>query len=271
MVNLLAFLLLLSYGAGSIHCSAVSHGNRTDVHSLLEFKAATNDPTGALRSWDRSVHYCNWTGVVCSSLKPGRVAALILPGQSLSGEITPSLGNLTYLKIINLSFNGFSGQLPPLNQLRELISLDLSSNSFQGIIPDSLTNCSNLKLLNLASNGFSGQLTPLNQLRELVELALRNNSFQGIIPDSLTNCSKLQTIDLSRNMLEGPIPTKIGSLYNLLGMDLSRNNLTGVIPPSMGNATVRLRIVALLSKPYLIGIGFVCLHYIYVIGHPFEG
>ncbi|XBI58863.1 hypothetical protein VPH35_040027 [Triticum aestivum] len=229
MVMLLAFLLLLYYGAGNIHCSRVNYGNITDMLSLLDFKAATNDPTDALRSWNRSVHYCN--------RYPGRVAALQLPGKSLSGEITPSLGNLTFLKILDLSSNGFSGQLTPLNQLHELVILDLSTNSFQGIIPDSLTNCSNLKLLNLSSNGFSGQLTPLNQLRELVDLALRNNSFQGIIPDSLMNCSNLQVMDLSRNMLAGPIPTKIGSLYNLIGMDLSKNNLTGVIPPSIGNAT----------------------------------
>uniref|UniRef100_A0A453D137 non-specific serine/threonine protein kinase n=2 Tax=Aegilops tauschii subsp. strangulata TaxID=200361 RepID=A0A453D137_AEGTS len=237
MVMLLAFLLLLYYGAGNIHCSRVNYGNITDMLSLLDFKAATNDPTDALRSWNRSVHYCNWTGIICSSFNPGRVAALQLPGKSLSGEITPSLGNLTFLKILDLSSNGFSGQLTPLNQLHELVILDLSTNSFQGIIPDSLTNCSNLKLLNLSSNGFSGQLTPLNQLRELVDLALRNNSFQGIIPDSLMNCSNLQVMDLSRNMLAGPIPTKIGSLYNLIGMDLSKNNLTGVIPPSIGNGT----------------------------------
>ena len=34
---------------------------------------------------------------------------------------------------------------------------------------------------------------------------------------------------------------------------------------------VRLRIVVLLCKPYLIGIELVCHHYIYVIGHSFEG
>ncbi|XP_073365158.1 uncharacterized protein [Aegilops tauschii subsp. strangulata] len=80
MVILLAFLLLLFYGAGNINCSTVNHKNMTDMLSLLDFKAATNDPTGALRSWDRSVHYYNSTGVRCSQGNPGRVAALQLPG-----------------------------------------------------------------------------------------------------------------------------------------------------------------------------------------------
>ncbi|KAI5010751.1 hypothetical protein ZWY2020_012888 [Hordeum vulgare] len=134
MVILLAFLLLMSYGAANIHSAAVSHGNRTDMLALLDFKGATNDPTGALRSWDRRVHYCHWKGVTCSSLKPGRVAFLELADERLSGEITPSLGNLTYLQVLDLSSNGFSGQLPSLNQLHELFVLDLGNNSFHRII-----------------------------------------------------------------------------------------------------------------------------------------
>ncbi|KAF7090003.1 hypothetical protein CFC21_092838 [Triticum aestivum] len=235
MLLLLAFLLL-SYGAGNARCSTV-HANITDILSLLRFKRSTHDPTGSLRNWNRSIHYCKWNGVSCSLLNPGRVAALDLPGQNLSGQVNPSLGNITFLKRLNLSSNGFSGQLPPLSQLHELTLLDMSSNLFQGIIPDSLTQFSNLQLLNLSYNGFSGQLPPLNQLPELVVLDLKSNLFQGIIPDSLTNCSNLTFVDLSRNMLEGSIPAKIGSLYNLMNLDLSRNKLTGVIPPTISNAT----------------------------------
>ena len=87
MAILLAFLLLVSYGTGNIHGSTtVNHGDNTDMLSLLVFKAATNDPTGVLRSWNRSVRHCDWTGVICSSPNSGRVVALRMPGQSLSGD-----------------------------------------------------------------------------------------------------------------------------------------------------------------------------------------
>lgn len=96
MLLLLAFLLL-SYGAGNARCSTV-HANITDILSLLRFKRSTHDPTGSLRNWNRSIHYCKWNGVSCSLLNPGRVAALDLPGQNLSGQVNPSLGNITFLK-----------------------------------------------------------------------------------------------------------------------------------------------------------------------------
>ena len=159
MAILLAFLLLMSYGTVNIHGSTtVNHGDNTDMLPLFDFKAATNDPTGVLRSWNRSVRHCDWTGVICSSLNSGRVVALRIPGQGLSGEITPSLGNLTFLEIISLRYNGFSGQLPPLNQLHDLRVLDLKSNSFQGIIPDSIMNCSNLGILDLSRNMLEGPI-----------------------------------------------------------------------------------------------------------------
>jgi len=77
MLILLVFLLL-SYGAGNVRSSTV-HGNSADMLPLLDFKTATHDPLGALRSWNRSIHYCNWMGINCNSRNPGRVAGLQLP------------------------------------------------------------------------------------------------------------------------------------------------------------------------------------------------
>ncbi|KAE8807772.1 putative LRR receptor-like serine/threonine-protein kinase [Hordeum vulgare] len=238
MVVLLAYLLLLSYGPGNIHCSTVRHENRTDVHSLLEFKAATNDPTGALRSWNRRVHYCNWTGVRCSSLKPGRVVALRLPGQSLSGEITPSIGNLTYLKVLDLSSNGFSCLLPPMNQLHELVLLDLRNNSFHGIIPDSLMNCSNLHYLVLSGNMLQGPIPKkIGSLYNLLGLGLARNNLTGIIPSTISNATQLEQLDLGENELGGSIPDVFGQWPKMLELSVGENRLSGRIPPSFFNLT----------------------------------
>ncbi|VAH52198.1 unnamed protein product [Triticum turgidum subsp. durum] len=240
MVNLLAFFLLLFYGAGNINCSTVNHENSRDMRSLLDFKAATNDPTDALRSWDRSVHYCNWTGVICSSLCPGRVAALQLAGQSLAGEITPSLGNLTFLKVLNLSSNGFSGQLTPLNlnQLHELVLLDLSSNSFQGTIPDSLMNCSKLQYLVLSGNMLEGPIPKkIGSLYNLLGLGLSRNNLIGVIPLTISNSTQLEQLSLEENQLGGSIPDVFGQWSKMLELSVGENRLSGRIPPSIFNLT----------------------------------
>lgn len=148
-------LLLLSYGTGSIRCTTIA-GNSTDVLSLLVFKA--------LSSWNTSIHYCWWSGVKCNPNTRGRVTALKLAGQGLSGQITSFLGNLTDLHTLDLSGNNFSGQIPPLTNLQKLKYLRLGQNSLDGIIPDSLTNCSNLFYLDLSNNMLEGTNPPENRL-----------------------------------------------------------------------------------------------------------
>lgn len=147
--------LLLSLSDSKIYCSTLS-GNSTDVQSLLAFKAAS-DPTGVLNSWNSSTNHCFWKGVKCSFTHPGRVTALELAAFKLSGSISSSLANLTFLRTLDLSTNSFSGELPPLDHLHILEVLNLSSNLLQGSIPD-LTNCSNLRVLDLSRNSLAGEV-----------------------------------------------------------------------------------------------------------------
>jgi Leucine-rich repeat (LRR) protein len=42
-----------------------------------------------------------------------RVTSLRLHDQGLAGPISPSLGNLTFLRILILSTNSFTGDIPP--------------------------------------------------------------------------------------------------------------------------------------------------------------
>ena len=120
---LVAVLLLLFYWVNDANCSAV-HGNTTDRHSLLDFKEGiTEDPTGALYSWSDNIHYYMWLGVNCSTRHPGPITVLDLYNLSLAGQTTPSLGNLTFLRSLDLGSNRFTGQLPPLGRPRKLRTL----------------------------------------------------------------------------------------------------------------------------------------------------
>lgn len=233
---MLSALLVLFCGALNARASTVNETS-VDLRSLLDFKAEIkDDPTGALLAWNDSLHYCKWTGVNCSATHPGRVTVLNLLGLNLEGQITPSLGNLTFLRKLILGSNRFSGRFPPLNRLRRLQILALGSNSFQGNIPDALTNCSQLVVLDLSSNNFVGAIPPnIGFLSNLQALDLSANNLTGVIPPSLNNITQLQEISLATNSLGGRIPEGLGQLPSMTMILLGQNNLSGRIPASLFN------------------------------------
>jgi Leucine-rich repeat (LRR) protein len=234
---LLLSSLLISYGVGETRCSTVP-GNSTDLLSLLDFKRAIiSDPRQALSSWHAGgIPHCQWEGVTCSLTHPGRVTILNLGELSLSGPIPPSVGNLTFLKILNLTVNGFNGGLPPLDRLHKLQQLLLRDNSFQGTIPETITNCSYLETLDLFGNFLIGEI-PLNigLLSNLSFLQISRNNLTGRIPPSQKNISQLLVINLADNQLTGSIPEEIGQFPNMLALLLGGNRLSGGIPTTLFN------------------------------------
>jgi len=234
MIALLPLLLLLSYGAGNIHGSTAPD-NSSDMLALLDFKHAINDPGQVLSSWTPSTPLCQWAGVNCSRTHTDRVVVLNLAGQSLTGTLSPSLGNLTLLRALNLSANHFSGHLPDLSHLRRLEVLNLSFNALQGVIPDTLMNCSDLKKLILSHNSLEGEIPfKIGILSKLSILALGYNNLTGVIPPSLNN-TQLKTISLSNNQLTGSIPHELEHLSNLSVLYLGGNMLSGEFPAVLLN------------------------------------
>jgi len=148
--------VLLACCMQAVICST---GNYIDMFSLLDFKKQIRlDPQQALMSWNGSTHFCSWNGVRCSIKKPSRVTSLNLTKQGLVGQISPSLGNLTFLKVLVLSANSFLGEIPmSLGHLHHLQMLDLNNNTLQGKIP-ALANCSKLTRLSMAWNQLTGEI-----------------------------------------------------------------------------------------------------------------
>ncbi|TVU29215.1 hypothetical protein EJB05_20773, partial [Eragrostis curvula] len=238
MLILLAWLLLCYCGVGNIHCATV-HENNVDLHSLLDFKhGITNDPSGATSNWTLNTHFCHWNGVSCTLKRPWRVTKLNLASQSLTGTISSSLGNLTFLNTLDLSFNNFIGPFPLFTNLQQLQTLYLYNNYLEGNIPDALANCSNLSDLDLSSNSVVGAI-PLNfdSLSNLTSLNLAGNNLTGTIPPTLGNITTLLAIFLDQNQLEGMIPDKLWQLPKLLELTLGANRFSGELPQTLANVS----------------------------------
>ncbi|RWR91198.1 LRR.XII-like protein [Cinnamomum micranthum f. kanehirae] len=217
---------------------AATPTNGSDRLALLAIKGQiSNGPNGILSSWNHSLHFCMWGGVTCSRRHSQRVIALDLESQNLAGYLSPHIGNLSFLRIIELSNNSFQGQIPPeIGRLRRLRILHLGNNSFNGEIPGNLSQCSELKKLGLYRNKIAGKFpSELGSLSKLISLSLAGNHLIGHIPPSLGNLSSLSGLDLSFNDLYGNIPDDLGQLLNLEILQLVNDQLSGAIPSSLYN------------------------------------
>ena len=197
------------------------------------------------RNWLSEQPIRRWYGV--DTDRDGRVTALDLSGNGLSGELPKELGSLSNLVELDLSFNRLSGEIPVelgnLSNLEELLlrgeqGQDADGTWLSGEIPPELGKLSNLRDLDLSWNELTGEIPEeLGSLKELQRLYLRNNQLTGPVPAELGSLPKLFHLRLSRNDLLGEIPSELGKLTNLRILDLDNNQLSGAMPPVLGTLT----------------------------------
>ncbi|XP_051137609.1 receptor-like protein EIX2 [Andrographis paniculata] len=196
------------------------------------------------------------------------VYRLDLRGNSFHGEVPCFLSNMTSLRILDLSYNGYNTSHLQFLKVRNLVhlnldgnqfeyesdwisellrdncrleSLSLSGNNFHGEISSVFNNISgcwsqNLKSLELSGNNFKGDLpNDLDKVKRLTFLRLSFSNISGEIPESLGNLSGLEVVDISNTKLVGLIPSSFRKLKALRWLGLSSNQLSGEIPESLGN------------------------------------
>ncbi|KAL3641351.1 hypothetical protein CASFOL_016319 [Castilleja foliolosa] len=215
------FVLLLLCSINKLFSAKTILDLNTDQNALLAFKNTITWNAMLANNWSSSTSICNWIGVSCGT-KHQRVISLDISEFGLSGTMSPHLGNLTFLRYLNTSFNNFTGPIPSeLSRLYRLKKIDMGVNSFTGKIPS-----------------WFGALPQLELLR------LDNNTFSGIVPEEIGNSSSLQILNLSFNKLSGPIPHGLFNLSSVREIWVVYNEqLSGTLPSDMCNNLPNLTIL----------------------------
>ncbi|WOG85760.1 hypothetical protein DCAR_0104953 [Daucus carota subsp. sativus] len=223
--------------------------NVTDHQALLSFKASIkDDPLGALDSWNNSIHFCHWNGVTCSARRE-RVVSLNLSSQHLVGSLSPHIGNLSFIRLMDIHENEFHGLIPDeIGRLFRLQHLALGNNSFRGEFPANLSHCVNILRIGMSGNNLQGKLpVGFSSWPKLNEIRLGNNHFTGSIPPSIGNITNLRYLGLGRNNLAGSIPSEIAHHTKLEILILQGNRLSGMVPVKLFNIS-SLRVFSLANN-----------------------
>ncbi|CAL5424742.1 unnamed protein product [Camellia sinensis] len=250
-------------------CSCMLNGadgqNITDPIEVAALRAIRNsliDPNRNLSNWNRG-DPCksNWTGVLCykTTMRDGNlhVRELQLLTMNLSGSLSPELGRLSYMQILDVMWNQISGSIPKevgnitslgllllngnqltgplpdeIGYLPNLERIQIDQNQISGPIPKSFANLNKTKHFHMNNNSLSGQIPPeLSMLPNLVHMLLDNNNLSGYLPPELANLPRLLILQLDNNHFDGAtIPDSYGNMSKLLKLSLRNCSLQGPIP-----------------------------------------
>ncbi|GKV09585.1 hypothetical protein SLEP1_g21063 [Rubroshorea leprosula] len=228
--------------------SPITHPD--EVSALRTIKRSLTDPNKNLTSWNRGDPCTsNWTGVLCfhTTLDDGylHVRELQLLSMNLSGTLSPALGRLSRLLILDFMWNKIRGSIPKeIGNITTLELLLLNGNQLTGSLPDELGYLPNLNRIQIDENNISGPMpTSFSNLKNAKHFHMNNNSISGQIPPELSKLPNLVHFLLDNNNLSGYLPQELAQMPNLAIIQLDNNNFDGAsIPRSFGNIPTLLKL-----------------------------
>ncbi|XP_057529938.1 DNA damage-repair/toleration protein DRT100-like [Amaranthus tricolor] len=212
-----------------------------DVRTLGLDSRIEYDTFQRLASWVPKTDCCTiWDGVECDP-STGRVVKIVHTGiwdesgaeTVMSGTLSPFLGNLTYLQVLNLcALGGLAAPIPTdLGKLSQLKNLYLNHNKISGSIPFSFGKLSQLQIY-------------ISTTLESMVLDISHNKLKGILPNTIGNLFQIQRIVLENKKISGKLPPSIGKLnplYDILlsnDLFLANNRLISPLPPQLTTAKI---------------------------------
>jgi len=244
-------------------------GDRSALKGLFEETGGSRwvDTSG----WLGDTVLDEWFGVDIDSL--GRVSALGLGENGLTGTLPEHVGELSALSILDVAGNRLTGELPrslmdlPLEQFRYsgtelciphdeefqawLQTLGQHEGTGSNCTPEAqrealiafykATDGSNwTRNDNWMTNAPIGDWLGVGVSRSgnVVSLNLGYNGLQGTIPPEIGILSNLLALSLNGNWgLTGPLPAELFELSGLRYLHLFRTGLAGPLPPEIGKLT----------------------------------
>lgn len=261
-VRVLAILLVVLLGdsIGDAATNPYDFGSITGVMSAWQNPPPNwvgTDPCGD-----------DWDGIGCTN---SRITSITLSSMGLRGSLSGDIGQLSELRILDLSYNkdltgslpvqignlmkltslilvgcGFSGHIPDsIGSIQNLVFLSLNSNRFSGLIPATIGNLTRLYWLDLADNQLTGSIPVSNGSNPGLDMLLHTkhfhfgqNQLSGTIPSQLFS-SEMHLIHVlfENNQLTGSIPSTLGLVQSLEVVRFDRNSLSGAVPGNLNNLT----------------------------------
>ncbi|GJW30809.1 leucine-rich repeat-containing protein [Tanacetum coccineum] len=194
-----------------------------------------------MMSWNISTNCCKWDGVTCDR-STGDVIGIDVSCGMLQRTIHPntSLFNLPHLQTLNLANNYFTEEIPSeIGRLsNSLTHLDLSYCGFSGQVPPDITLLHKLVSLDLSWNdndNFTMRPHVFNNLLQnvtnLEQLSLQLVNISSVLPDRLNiSSSSLKVLNLFSTGLQGKLPRYIFNLHSLETLELLGNSFSGKVP-----------------------------------------
>ncbi|KAH0724290.1 hypothetical protein KY285_000143 [Solanum tuberosum] len=187
-----------------------------------------------------------------------KLQLLDLGNNELNDTFPKWLGGLPHLQILKLRSNKFYGPIRTGNLFAQIRVIDLSSNGFSGELPVSLfQNFQAMKTISensgtreyvadiynyyyknsliVTTKGLDHELSRVLTTQIIIDLS--RNRFEGCIPSIIGDPIGLRTLNLSHNVLEGHIPESLQHLSVLESLDLSSNKLGGEISQQLVSLT----------------------------------
>ncbi|OAY44680.1 leucine-rich repeat receptor-like protein kinase PXC2 [Manihot esculenta] len=214
-----------------------------NLSMLKELNLSRNHLTGGLPQ-----SMTNGLNLLVIDVSQNRLTGLLSPWIFKTGlkivslSVTSLVSSLQGLKVLDLSSNVLSGEIPSdIGVVSSLLVLNISRNRLFGSIPSSIGELKRTQVLDLSDNKLNGRIpSEIGGAVSLVELRLEKNRLTGSIPTQIKNCSSLTSLILSQNNLTGPVPAAIANISNLQYVDLSFNNLSGSLPKELTNLSYLL-------------------------------